>query len=72
MGYKQLKDFFGFDDLPSNYNEASDFEKCILILRSNGFSYGSIQLKLGNPSKKQIRSVLLKWAPELIDIHSNN
>ena len=50
---------------------AAWFEKCVLLLRLNGFSYGNIQLRLGNPPKKEIREVLLKWAPELIDIDLN-
>ena len=38
----------------------------ILELREEGYNYSGIQKKLGNPSKKYIRSVLLKHAPELI------
>ena len=59
--YKQIRDFFGLNE----------FEKCVLLLRLNGFSYGNIQLRLGNPPKKEIREVLLKWAPELIDVDLN-
>ena len=36
-------------------------------MRKENWNYGDIQKKLGMPSKKQIRNVLLKWAPELID-----
>lgn len=69
--YKQIRDFFGFNDIPEKYDSATWFEKCVLLLRLNGFSYGNIQLRLGNPPKKEIREVLLKWAPELIDIDLN-
>lgn len=69
--YKQIRDFFGLNDIPEKYNSATWFEKCVLLLRLNGFSYGNIQLRLGNPPKKEIREVLLKWAPELIDIDLN-
>lgn len=67
--YTKLKDYFGFTDIPEVYETASDFEKCVLLLRLGGLSYGQIQTQLGNPSKKQIREVLLKWAPELIDLN---
>jgi len=53
------------------YENASDEEKCIILLRQSGLSYGDIQVKLGNPSKKKIRQVLLKWNPSLIDIDAN-
>lgn len=37
----------------------------IIELRREGESYGSIQLKLGNPSKKFIKETLLEFTPEL-------
>ena len=55
------------DDVSGEFPEANGFEKSIIALRKNGWNYGDIQLKLGMPPKKQIRAVLLKWAPELID-----
>lgn len=38
----------------------------IVELRMDGWSYGAIQLKLGNPSKKYIKDVLKEYAPELL------
>ena len=67
--YKEL--ISGFtkktEDISTQYPECSDFEKCIIALRKLAWTYGDIQKILGMPSKKLIRSVLLKWAPELID-----
>lgn len=54
-------------DVSEEFPNANGFEKAIISMRKLGWSYGDIQLKLGMPSKKQIRTVLLKWAPELID-----
>lgn len=42
-----------------------DLEKRIIELRREGFTYRGIQTKLGNPSKKFIRKVLMENAPEL-------
>ena len=56
-----------FDDISSEFPDASGFEKIVIGLRREGWNYGDIQLKLGMPPKKEIRAVLLKWAPELID-----
>lgn len=58
-------------DLIAQYKDASDLEKAILALRNNSYSYAEIQKALGNPSKKFIRQVLLKYDPELIDIDTN-
>ena len=55
------------DDISNEFPEANGFEKIVIALRREGWNYGDIQLKLGMPPKKQIRAVLLKWAPELID-----
>lgn len=60
-----------YKDLISSYKDASDFEKAILALRNNSYSYAEIQRALGNPSKKMIRQILLKYDPELIDIDTN-
>lgn len=53
------------------YDNATPFEKCIILLRTHGWNYNQIQNWLGNPSKKQIRAVLLQYAPELIDLDVN-
>lgn len=42
-------------------------ETICINLRKAGFTYGDIQKRLGNPSKKWIRQTLLKYAPELIN-----
>ncbi len=55
-----------------NYSEASDFDKCVILLRSYKLPYGQISSKLGSPSKKAIRASLLKWAPELIEEDCNH
>jgi len=46
--------------------DISDFDLKIVYLAEDGNPYGVIQLCLGNPSKKYIREVLLKYAPHLI------
>ena len=60
-----------YKDIIIQYKDASDLEKAILALRNNSYSYAEIQKALGNPSKKFIRQVLLKYDPELIDIDSD-
>lgn len=55
------------DPLDEKYSNLSGFEKCILVLRLNEYTYGEIQLKLGMPAKKLIRNTLLKINPELIN-----
>lgn len=54
-----------------NYPEATDFDKCIILLRSMKLTYGQISSKMGSPSKKAIRESLLKFAPELIEEDCN-
>lgn len=50
----------------------TDLQEKIIFHRKDGLSYGAIQLKLGNPSKKFIKSVLAEYAPELLgDIVKN-
>lgn len=44
----------------------SETEEKIIELRKEGMSYGAIQLKLGNPSKKYIKETLKEYAPELL------
>ena len=40
-------------------------EEKIVELRKEGYTYKAIRLKLGNPSNKKIREVLLEYCPEL-------
>ena len=54
-------------DVSEEFPDASPFEKSVIALRRQGWTYGDIQKKLGMPSKKDIRSALLKWSPDLID-----
>ena len=67
--YKELTSGFYqcCNDISDKYPECSDFEKCVISLRLNGWTYGNIQKKLGMPPKKEISLILKKWAPELID-----
>lgn len=58
-------------EILSKYPEATDFDKCIILLRSYKWTYGQISSKMGSPSKKAIRASLLKWAPELIEEDCN-
>lgn len=59
------------NEILSKYPEATDFDKCIILLRSYKLAYGQISSKMGSPSKKAIRASLLKWAPELIEEDCN-
>lgn len=43
----------------------TELQENIINLRKEGLSYGSIQLKLGNPSKKFIKETLKTYRPEL-------
>ena len=54
--------------LEKDYPNLTGFEKCILVLRLNGYTYKEIQLKLGMPAKQLIRQALLKVNPDLISI----
>lgn len=58
-------------EILSNYPDANDFDKCVILLRSYKWTYGQISSKLGSPSKKAIRASLMKWAPELIEEDCN-
>jgi len=44
----------------------TELEEKIVELRKEGLSYGSIQLRLGNPSKKLIKNTLKQYCPELV------
>ena len=54
-------------DISKEFPSANGFEKAVIAMRKQKWSYAEIQKKLGMPSKKQIREALLKWAPDLID-----
>lgn len=43
----------------------TELQEKIIELRRDGETYHSIQLKLGNPSKKFIKETLREFAPEL-------
>lgn len=45
---KKAEEKFG----PCSYQEADSGEKCVLLLRINGYTYQMIQKWMGNPSKK--------------------
>ena len=55
----------------NNYPEATDFDKCVILLRYMKLTYGQISSKMGSPSKKAIRESLLKFTPELIEEDCN-
>lgn len=67
--YKQITSGFYkcAEDVSNEYPDCGDFEKCVIALRLNGWTYGNIQKKLGMPPKKLISAVLNKWAPQLVD-----
>lgn len=54
-------------DISNQFPDANGFEKAVIAMRQQKWSYEQIQKKLGMPSKKSIRQALLKWVPELID-----
>ena len=68
---KLINEFPIESQIINNYPDATDFDKCVILLRSMKLVYGQISAKLGSPSKKAIRASLLKWAPELIEEDCN-
>ena len=65
---KRLEQNFGkFLDYP----DAEPLEKCILLLKRRKMTYKQIQNVLGNPSKEIIKSTILKYEPELLNIDCN-
>ena len=58
-------------EILNKYQNASDFDKCVILLRTYKLTYGQISSKLGSPSKKAIRASLIQWAPELIEEDCN-
>ena len=57
---KLISEFPEESKVLNNYQEATDFDKCIILLRSMKLAYGQISAKMGSPSKKAIRASLLK------------
>lgn len=65
---KRLEQNFGkFLDYP----DAEPLEKCIILLKRRKMTYKQIQNILGNPSKEIIKSTILKYEPELLNIDCN-
>ena len=65
---KRLEQNFGkFLDYP----DAEPLEKCIILLKRRKMTYKQIQNILGNPSKEIIKSVILKYEPELLNVDCN-
>ena len=65
---KRLEQNFGkFLDYP----DAEPLEKCIILLKRRKMTYKQIQSILGNPSRSIIRSTILKYEPELLNIDCN-
>ena len=60
------------ENIISNYPNTSDFDKCVILLRTYKLTYSQISSKLGSPSKKTIRECLLKHAPNLIEEDCNH
>ena len=54
------------EKIKNEFDDISDLDAKIVILKEDFWSYGNIQLFLGNPSKKYIRNVLLKYRPNLL------
>lgn len=54
----------GFDD-------CTDFEKCVIILKQNNCTYKQIQKWLGNPHKDLIKEVINKYIPETLNNDCN-
>lgn len=53
------------------YEECTDFEKCIILLKKNNCTYKQIQKWLGNPSKEVIKEIILKYIPETLNNDNN-
>lgn len=54
------------EKIKNEFDNISDLDAKIVILKEEFWSYTNIQLFLGNPSKKYIRNVLLKYRPNLL------
>lgn len=66
--YQLINGWDSIQDISELYPDCNAFEKCVISMRLEGWSYATIQKRLGMPSKKEISAVLKKWAPELMDI----
>jgi len=55
----------GVAEKGNNLTIMTELEERILELRDEGMTYHAIQLKLGNPSKKMIKTTIRKYAPDL-------
>ena len=53
------------------YENCSEFEKCIIILKKNNCTYKQIQKWLGNPSKEIIKDIICKYVPETLNNENN-
>jgi hypothetical protein len=53
-------------DIKTKFEDISDLDANIIYLKEDKWTYSQIQLILGNPSKRYIRSVLVKYAPQLL------
>lgn len=42
-------------------------EACVVFMRREQYTFAEIQHWLGNPSKKWIREVMLKYIPEYVE-----
>lgn len=68
ISLKQKLNFLqGWEIIANEMPNSTEFEQAVILLRQNNVSYANIQSYLGNPSKKVIRQILLKWKPELIE-----
>lgn len=67
--YKYINMNFNKEELDKvkyRFEDISDLDAKIIYLREDDYLYKQIQLMLGNPSKKYIRSVLMKYVPQLL------
>ena len=53
------------------YEECTDFDKCVILLKKNNCTFKQIQKWLGNPSKDLIREVIYKYIPETLNNNCN-
>lgn len=66
---QRIQDQYG---ILNDFDECTDFEKCIIILKKNKCTYKQIQKWLGNPSKDLIKEVICKYIPETLNVENNN
>ena len=72
MNYKphldRIQNQYGILD---GYDDATDFDKCVILLKKNHCTYKQIQKWLGNPSKELIKESIQKYIPELLEVYDN-